>query len=92
MGNSVMVTAKIHAAEEYTVSEEPYYLPIADEVSLFETAYAQRIPVLLKGPTGCGKTRFVEYMAHRLGRPVTDRKSTRLNSSHPRLSRMPSSA
>ena len=71
MGNSVMVTAKIHAAEEYTVSEEPYYLPIADEVSLFETAYAQRIPVLLKGPTGCGKTRFVEYMAHRLGRPVT---------------------
>ncbi len=71
MGNSVMVSAKIHAAEEYTVSEEPYYLPISDEVSLFETAYAQRIPVLLKGPTGCGKTRFVEYMAHRLGRPVT---------------------
>jgi nitric oxide reductase NorQ protein len=58
--------ATIHAVEDYTVTEQPYYLPIGDEVTLFETAYAQRIPVLLKGPTGCGKTRFVEYMAHRL--------------------------
>jgi nitric oxide reductase NorQ protein len=57
--------------EEYTIEEEPYYLPIADEVSLFEAAYDQRIPVLLKGPTGAGKTRFVEYMAYRLGRPFT---------------------
>ncbi|MBI2766570.1 MAG: CbbQ/NirQ/NorQ/GpvN family protein [Chloroflexi bacterium] len=64
-------TAFIHAAEEYTVQEEPYYLPIADEIELFETAYAQRIPVLLKGPTGAGKTRFVEYMAWRLGRPFS---------------------
>ena len=56
--------------EEYAVHEEPYYLPIADEVQLFETAYAQRIPVLLKGPTGAGKTRFVEYMAYKLGRPM----------------------
>ncbi|MCC7364564.1 MAG: CbbQ/NirQ/NorQ/GpvN family protein [Dehalococcoidia bacterium] len=61
----------MHAVEEYTVQEEPYYLPIGDEVELFETAYAQRIPVLLKGPTGAGKTRFVEYMAWRLGRPLT---------------------
>jgi nitric oxide reductase NorQ protein len=60
----------IYDVEEYTVQEEPYYLPIADEVSLFETAYEQRIPVLLKGPTGAGKTRFVEYMAYRLGRPM----------------------
>ncbi len=66
-----METATIHAVEEYTVNEEPYYLPIGDEVRLFEVAYEQRIPVLLKGPTGCGKTRFVEYMAYRLGRPVT---------------------
>lgn len=63
--------ALVHAVEEYAVQDEPYYLPIADEVELFETAYAQRIPVLLKGPTGAGKTRFVEYMAWRLGRPVT---------------------
>lgn len=41
----------------------PYYLPIRDEVAVFQAAHACRLPVLLKGPTGCGKTRFVEYMA-----------------------------
>jgi nitric oxide reductase NorQ protein len=61
----------IYAVEEYAVHDEPFYLAIGDEVQLFETAYAQRIPVLLKGPTGCGKTRFVEYMAYKLGRPIT---------------------
>jgi nitric oxide reductase NorQ protein len=44
----------------------PFYLPTGDEVELFRAAYEQRIPVLLKGPTGCGKTRFVEHMAWRL--------------------------
>jgi len=47
-------------------AEQPYYLPIGDEVTVFEAAYACRLPILLKGPTGCGKTRFVEYMAHTL--------------------------
>jgi len=47
-------------------TEAPYYLPLGDEVSLFEAAYRARLPVLLKGPTGCGKTRFVEHMAWRL--------------------------
>jgi nitric oxide reductase NorQ protein len=60
----------VYNVEEYAVHDEPYYLPIHDEVQLFETAYAQRIPVLLKGPTGAGKTRFVEYMAYKLGRPM----------------------
>jgi len=46
--------------------DAPYYLPIRDEVEVFTEAYACRLPVLLKGPTGCGKTRFVEYMAQRL--------------------------
>jgi len=46
--------------------DAPYYLPIRDEVEVFSEAYACRLPVLLKGPTGCGKTRFVEYMAQRL--------------------------
>jgi len=46
---------------------EPYYLPIRDEVAVFTAAYTSRLPVLLKGPTGCGKTRFVEHMAYRLG-------------------------
>jgi len=59
-----------YAIEEYHPVEEPYYVPIADEVPLFEAAFAQKIPVLLKGPTGCGKTRFVEYMAWKLGRPL----------------------
>ncbi|WP_375490553.1 CbbQ/NirQ/NorQ/GpvN family protein [uncultured Jatrophihabitans sp.] len=42
---------------------QPYYVPVGDEVEIFRAAYDQRIPVLLKGPTGCGKTRFCEYMA-----------------------------
>ncbi|HLQ26047.1 MAG TPA: CbbQ/NirQ/NorQ/GpvN family protein [Acidiferrobacterales bacterium] len=56
-----------HHVEEYHVTDEPFYLPIADEVSLFEAAYAERISVMLKGPTGCGKTRFIEYMSWHLG-------------------------
>lgn len=52
------------------IRQEPYYLPLSDEVSLFEAAFAARLPVMLKGPTGCGKTRFVAYMAWRLGRPL----------------------
>ena len=55
--------------EEYLVETEPYYLPQGDEIELFEAAYAERIPLILKGPTGCGKTRFVEYMAYRLSQP-----------------------
>ncbi len=58
------------AVEKYKVANEPYYLPIKQEVELFEAAYAAHLPAMLKGPTGCGKTRFVEYMAYRLGRPL----------------------
>jgi len=54
------------AVEDFRLTEEPYYLPISDEVELFEQAYRDKIPVLLKGPTGVGKTRFVEYMSWRL--------------------------
>jgi nitric oxide reductase NorQ protein len=56
------------ASDSSRLPEEPWYLPIADEVAVFEAAYAARLPVLLKGPTGCGKTRFVEHMAWRLYR------------------------
>ena len=49
---------------------EPWYLPLADEVQVFEAAYRARLPVLLKGPTGCGKTRFLEHMAWRLFRAI----------------------
>ncbi|MEJ7617262.1 MAG: AAA family ATPase [Pyrinomonadaceae bacterium] len=58
------------AIEEYVVTDEPYYVAVAREVELFEAAYAARLPVMLKGPTGCGKTRFVEHMAWRLRRPL----------------------
>jgi nitric oxide reductase NorQ protein len=50
------------------LTDEPWYLPVADEVRIFEAAYRARLPVLLKGPTGCGKTRFVEHMAWRIYR------------------------
>lgn len=58
------------AVEKYKVENEPYYLPVNREVELFEAAYSAKLPVMLKGPTGCGKTRFVEHMAWRLGRPL----------------------
>jgi len=64
-------TYRQYAIEEYTIDDEPFYVPVKDEVELFLSAYAQKVPVLLKGPTGCGKTRFVEYMAFKLGRPVS---------------------
>lgn len=51
-------------------SDLPFYQPIADECAVFETAHANALPLLLKGPTGCGKTRFVEHMAARLGLPL----------------------
>jgi nitric oxide reductase NorQ protein len=50
------------------VSDVPFYLPVGDEVEVFRAAWETRLPVLLKGPTGCGKTRFVEYMAATLPR------------------------
>ncbi len=57
-------------SENYAIENEPFYLPVGDEVELFECAHCNQIPVLLKGPTGCGKTRFMEYMAWRLRLPL----------------------
>ncbi len=65
---------KSYQVEEYYIEEEPFYLPLGDEIELFEAAYQQKMPVLLKGPTGCGKTRFVEHMAYRLGMPLAKKK------------------
>ena len=53
-----------------TIDAAPYYEPTGAEIALFEAAYATQIPVILKGPTGCGKTRFIEHMAWRLKRPL----------------------
>ena len=57
-------------ASQPLIDQPPYYLSTNDEVQQFEAAFHARLPVMLKGPTGCGKTRFVAYMAHRLGRPL----------------------
>jgi nitric oxide reductase NorQ protein len=56
--------------EDFRLAKEPYYLPLGNEVELFEAAYHAGLPVMLKGPTGCGKTRFVEHMSWRLGRTL----------------------
>jgi nitric oxide reductase NorQ protein len=56
--------------KQYRLDAEPYYRAVADEVQMFEAAYAVRMPMMLKGPTGCGKTRFVEYMAWKLNKPL----------------------
>jgi nitric oxide reductase NorQ protein len=52
------------------LGERPYYLPTGNEVEVFRAAHKQKLPLMLKGPTGCGKTRFVEHMAHSLGLPL----------------------
>lgn len=56
--------------EQFLIRAEPYYRPQGNEVALYEAAYRSRLPVMVKGPTGCGKSRFVEYMAWKLGRPL----------------------
>jgi nitric oxide reductase NorQ protein len=53
-----------------TIRAQPYYLAADNEIEVFSAAFDARLPVMLKGPTGCGKTRFVEYMAYRLKRPL----------------------
>ncbi|HEY9448642.1 MAG TPA: AAA family ATPase, partial [Gemmatimonadaceae bacterium] len=54
----------------YPAREEPYYRAVANEVEVFSVCHARGLPVMLKGPTGCGKSRFVEHMAWALGRPL----------------------
>lgn len=56
--------------QQYVIKDEPYYESVGDEVSLYEAAYSARMPMMLKGPTGCGKSRFVEHMAWKMGRPL----------------------
>ncbi|GCC11268.1 MAG TPA: CbbQ/NirQ/NorQ/GpvN family protein [Euryarchaeota archaeon] len=56
--------------EEYFITEEPYYMPVSNEIEVFEAAFKNKLPVMLKGPTGCGKTRFMQYMAWKLKRPL----------------------
>jgi nitric oxide reductase NorQ protein len=55
---------------DYRIHREPYYQPQGREVELYAAAYNARLPVMVKGPTGCGKSRFVEYMAWKLAKPL----------------------
>jgi nitric oxide reductase NorQ protein len=77
-------TYRQYAIEEHTIDDEPFYVPVKDEVELFQSAYNQKVPVLLKGPTGCGKTRFIEYMAYKLGRPLSTTRKANANGEHGR--------
>src|SRR5512146_2556941 len=56
--------------DQYKVHKEPFYQAQGDEVALYEAAYKARLPVMVKGPTGCGKSRFIEYMAWKLNKPL----------------------
>jgi nitric oxide reductase NorQ protein len=70
MSGDAELQVSAEARETFVVRDEPFYLPVGNEVELFQAAYRSRLPAMLKGPTGCGKTRFVEHMAWKLGRPL----------------------
>ena len=67
---SIVLEEPVRAKTGYVKTDAPFYLPVGDEVQVFRAAARRGLPVLLKGPTGCGKTRFVEAMAHELGREL----------------------
>jgi nitric oxide reductase NorQ protein len=64
------MSANSENTAQYRITSEPWYRPVGSELGKFEAAYAARMPVMLKGPTGCGKSRFVEYMAWKLDLPL----------------------
>jgi len=71
MSKSGTTTKKAEAdVSQYLVTQEPYYRSVSNEIELYEAAYGVRMPVMLKGPTGCGKSRFVEHMAWKLRKPL----------------------
>ena len=81
MARATQTLYNSYIIEEYFLKEEPFYVPVGDEIELFTAAYEQRIPILFKGPTGCGKTRFVEYMSWKLGTSLTKLKKSTNDSS-----------
>jgi len=70
MGDHAQIKGRELEIDRYRVQQEPYYAEVNGEIALFTIAAQSRMPVMLKGPTGCGKTRFVHYMAYRLKRPL----------------------
>ena len=65
-----MVNAPLNLAQATPASAQPFYQACGNEEVLFTHAWQHGLPVLIKGPTGCGKTRFVQHMAHRLNLPL----------------------
>ena len=63
-------TVKEYLIESYYPQKEPFYIDVLGETQVFEAAFLERIPVMLKGPTGCGKSRFVEYMTYKIGKKI----------------------
>jgi nitric oxide reductase NorQ protein len=70
MAGRMGATADLAGTAVRAQAPRPYYVPLANEETVFKAAYRQGLSILLKGPTGCGKTRFVEAMAHDLDRPL----------------------
>jgi nitric oxide reductase NorQ protein len=70
MTGALTRTALEKDMQDYRIEEEPYYLPLKDEVELFKIAYENQLPLMMKGPTGCGKTRFLSHMAYKMGTPL----------------------
>ncbi len=70
MSKAAIKTSDAMDVNQYMVTTEPYYRSVSNEIELYEAAYSVRMPVMLKGPTGCGKSRFVEHMAWKLKKPL----------------------
>jgi len=66
----VELTMQKEAIDQYKITQQPFYFEQSNEVELYTAAYASRLPIMIKGPTGCGKSRFVEHMAWKLGKPL----------------------
>jgi nitric oxide reductase NorQ protein len=69
-GNLEIYSMSDFDQNQYLIKDEPYYRAVGSEVEMYQAAYDARMPVMLKGPTGCGKSRFVEYMAWKLQKPL----------------------
>ncbi|MDK2858539.1 MAG: nitric oxide reductase NorQ protein [Verrucomicrobiota bacterium] len=59
-----------HPVDSFRIRQKPNYVPQSDEEKIFQAAYQSNIPIILKGPTGCGKTRFIEFIAYKLDLPL----------------------
>ncbi len=68
--HAVKIMTETIESTQYLVTDEPYYKQLSTEVDLYLAAYEARMPVMIKGPTGCGKSRFIEYMAWKLNKPL----------------------